>query len=206
MLMCDMLLLLAAAVLLQPVAAAETKRSVLMITVDDLRPQLGIYGMVVEVPAAPGPRTQALPAGQKDPRGLGKCRPVPSRLKSDDDRRGPGWAYRPSASKPPAVKCAAVPNNRRANCAYWGVGRAQCEARGCCFGQAGSFTPDPEKGTGSEPPPMFQHACFYPDAAVEITKVHVVQSNHFDAGCESVHSNDLNNNRPCASMTTVVLG
>eukprot|EP01051_Picozoa_sp_SAG22_P007396 SAG22_NODE_519_length_9510_cov_6.192222_10_plen_244_part_00 len=88
--------------------------------------------------------------------------------------------YLPSAPKPPQAKCAAVA--RRANCAYYGVGRGQCEARGCCFDpDAAPF--DPERAGGhAEPPPTFQHACFYPDDAVEIKKVHVVQANHFDAG------------------------
>ena len=97
-------------------------------------------------------------------------------------------SYSPSAPKPSAAKCAAVPPMARANCAYWGVDRQQCEARGCCFGAAGAFTPTEKQ---QEPPPTFQHACFYSDAAVPITKVHVVQSNHFDAGYHDIVGSQL---------------
>jgi hypothetical protein len=96
--------------------------------------------------------------------------------------------YLPSASRPPASQCAAVPPTARVNCAYWGVDRQQCEARGCCFGDAGEFTPSPDQ---QEPPPVFQHACFYARPAVPITKVHVVQSNHFDAGYHDIVGSQL---------------
>ncbi len=96
--------------------------------------------------------------------------------------------YRPSAPLPDPAKCATVPPQHRANCAYWGVDRQQCEARGCCFAEPGAFTPSSSQ---QEPPPMFQHACFYPDAAVPITKVHIVQSNHFDAGYHDVVGSQL---------------
>ena len=97
------------------------------------------------------------------------------------------FRYAPSAPAPKQGACKAVPPTRRANCGYWGIDEGQCLARGCCFGDPGLFD-----YTGHQPPPTFQHACYYPSATVPIKKVHVIQSNHFDAGYHDVVGVELN--------------
>ena len=61
------------------------------------------------------------------------------------------------------VMCAAVA--RRVDCGWAGISSEMCVSRGCCYA----------KETG-EP------SCFFSTTGVPIKKVHVVQSNHFDAG------------------------
>ena len=88
------------------------------------------------------------------------------------------WPARSAASGPATV---AVTPPCPARCwragGYWGIDEGQCVARGCCFGAAGAFD-----YKGHQPPPTFQHSCFYAAPSVPIKKVHVAQANHFDAG------------------------
>ena len=106
------------------------------------------------------------------------------------------FPYAPSAPAPAAAQCSAVPPTQRANCGYWGIDEGQCVARGCCFGEAGAF-----EYKGHQPPPTFQHACYYPNASVPIKKVHVIQSNHFDGGYHDIVGVELNQ---CASPISVL--
>jgi len=63
--------------------------------------------------------------------------------------------------------------NNRIDCGYNKISEETCEQRGCCF--------DSKSGL-----------CFWPGEGVDIKKVHVLQSNHFDAGYADLTVNILN--------------
>ena len=90
----------------------------------------------------------------------------------DDDR----------ARGPSSSTCQIV---NRVECGHFGISQADCEGRGCCFHDSAA----PSKSTRT----LFAHAfaasntppvCFYKGEGVAIKKVIMIQSNHFDAGCE----------------------
>eukprot|EP01059_Diplonema_ambulator_P010363 TRINITY_DN20385_c0_g1_i1.p1 TRINITY_DN20385_c0_g1~~TRINITY_DN20385_c0_g1_i1.p1 ORF type:complete len:771 (+),score=233.56 TRINITY_DN20385_c0_g1_i1:113-2425(+) len=63
---------------------------------------------------------------------------------------------------------------RRVDCGYVNITQADCLARGCCYSEEGG------------------PSCFYKTSGVPITKVHVIQSNHFDAGYTAQTSEVIN--------------
>jgi hypothetical protein len=79
-----------------------------------------------------------------------------------------------------AASCAAIVD--RVDCSSgvgskdsgFGMTQAFCEARGCCFLNATS--------TGGDDDDSNQPACFYPSEGADVEVVHMINSNHFDAG------------------------
>ncbi|EDQ86449.1 uncharacterized protein MONBRDRAFT_33848 [Monosiga brevicollis MX1] len=103
----------------------------------------------------------------------------------------PGWR----AGARPLATCSSV--STRADCGYAGITVQLCEQRGCCYDPARA--PLSPLGAHSELEWAFMDAaekdapsCFYPGDAVTIRKVHVVQSNHFDAGYADLTVNIVN--------------
>ena len=74
---------------------------------------------------------------------------------------------------PPPAQCAAV--TLRAPCGQPTDTAAACASKGCCYGPAGNNAT----------------SCFYAANGVPITKVHVIQACHFDAGYADTTSNIL---------------
>ncbi|KAA0165994.1 hypothetical protein FNF31_01608 [Cafeteria roenbergensis] len=69
--------------------------------------------------------------------------------------------------------CAAI--EARVDCGYLGIAPDQCASRGCCY----------EKREGAP-------SCFYQGEGVNVTKVHLVVSNHVDIGYTDTASNVVN--------------
>lgn len=74
-------------------------------------------------------------------------------------RAPPALGGEPAPPSPAA--CSAV--RQRCDCGYSGITPALCQARGCCYAKAAG-----------------QPSCFYAGEGVNVTVVHLIQSNHFD--------------------------
>eukprot|EP01061_Rhynchopus_euleeides_P033478 TRINITY_DN5613_c0_g1_i1.p1 TRINITY_DN5613_c0_g1~~TRINITY_DN5613_c0_g1_i1.p1 ORF type:complete len:507 (+),score=125.70 TRINITY_DN5613_c0_g1_i1:98-1618(+) len=68
------------------------------------------------------------------------------------------------------------PVARRVDCGWAGISEDMCEARGCCYNKTDTESVD----------------CFFSTTGVPIRKVHVIQSNHFDAGYTSTTTDVIN--------------
>ncbi|KAJ9464546.1 hypothetical protein DIPPA_09975 [Diplonema papillatum] len=75
----------------------------------------------------------------------------------------------------PAAASACAGVSSRVDCGYENITPDFCTARGCCYAA--------EAG---------QPSCYYPSDGVAIKRVHVVQSNHFDAGYTDTTTNVVN--------------
>lgn len=94
---------------------------------------------------------------------------------------------------PSAATCTAITS--RINCGYSNITQSMCETRGCCFDssvQRLTSAPKSERNwqlldrlENDEP------TCFYPGNGLTIRKVHLVQSNHFDAGWSCLQRNGI---------------
>eukprot|EP00911_Craspedida_sp_UC1_P002094 UC1_evm7s1611 len=103
---------------------------------------------------------------------------------------------------PSDSQCASINVTRRLDCGYMGISADLCRQRGCCHDpvqaqhHAARLLADPptslEEWAAADHEAHSAPSCFYGGEGVPIRTVHVIQSNHFDAGYAKLSVDILN--------------